>query len=145
MKLKKFLFVIVLLLCAYTTNAQKAKPFDPIKFEADLEQFIATQAGLTPQESSRFFPVYREMRNKQRAFFGVDKLYSHVDVNDDRACAKAIMERDNNEISIKKIIRTYHNKFLEILPARKVLKVIKAEDDFHRRVLDRLFRSNKNR
>jgi len=143
--LKKFLFIIVLFFCAYTINAQNRKPFDPMKFEADLEQFIATQAGLTPQESSQFFPVYREMRNKQRAFFGADKRHSHVDVTDDRACAKAIMERDNNEIAMKKLIRTYHNRFLEILPANKVFKVIKAEDDFHRRVLNHFFRPNRNR
>ena len=44
-------------------------PFDPAKFEKELEQFIVTEAALTPSESAKFFPVYREMRKKIMSYF----------------------------------------------------------------------------
>jgi len=40
------------------------------QFEADLEQFVTTEAGLSPQEAAVFFPVYKEMQQKQRVLFG---------------------------------------------------------------------------
>ena len=44
-------------------------PFDPAKFEKELEQFIVTEAALTPSESAKFFPVFREMRKKLMSYF----------------------------------------------------------------------------
>ena len=38
-------------------QAQKPKHFDPERFQRDLEQFIATQACLSPAESAEFFPI----------------------------------------------------------------------------------------
>ena len=31
--------------------------FDPKRFQAELEQFITTNACLTPREAAKFFPV----------------------------------------------------------------------------------------
>ncbi len=123
-------------------NAQKCK-FNPEQFEADLERFIVVEAGLSPVESARFFPVYREMRKKQMAIFFEDKEFRHVDASNESACAAAIHRHDDNDLELKKIQEDYHNRFLKILPASKVYRIIRAEDNFHRR----LFRaeSKKNR
>ena len=40
--------------------------FNPERFEAEMEQFIVVQAGLSPTESAVFFPLYKEMQDKQR-------------------------------------------------------------------------------
>ena len=125
------------LLCCMLSLAQDGKGFDPARFEADLEQFVATEAALTPQESAAFFPLYREMRRKQFAFFGEDRRLSNVDTSDDKACAKAIRRRDENDLEIKRLQRTYHEKFMRVIPASKVFKVIMAEDRFHRQLFKR--------
>lgn len=65
-----FIIIFATLLCATGMTAQKHHHFDPAQFQADLEQFITSEAGLTPKESAAFFPVYREMREKQLAFSG---------------------------------------------------------------------------
>lgn len=75
-------------------QAQKPKNFDPERFQRELEQFIATQACLSPAESAEFFPVYREMRNKQWAYFANERRLRHIDTSDDKACAEAIRKRD---------------------------------------------------
>lgn len=57
-----FVFLAIAVFCSQPVNAQKKQAFDPVKFEADLEKFIASEVELTPAEASEFFPVYREMR-----------------------------------------------------------------------------------
>ena len=50
-------------------------------------------------------------------------------------CDYLIKQQDKLELELKKIQQTYHNKFLEILPAGKVFDVIRAEERFHRHSL----------
>lgn len=129
---KTGILALLFFLCTTLACAQKRPKFDPLRFEADLEQFIATEAGLTAQQAAAFFPVYKEMRDKQRVLFGRMGQYRHVDTSDDDACAKAIRELDDCEMQIKQLQHQYHLKFMEILPAAKVLKAIRAEERFHR-------------
>ena len=131
--LKRILFLFILSLGVVVVNAQKCR-FSPEQFEADLERFIVVEAGLSPVESARFFPVYREMRKKQMAFFYEDKEFRHVDISNEKACAAAIRRHDDNDLEAKKLQREYHNRFLKILPASKVYRIIRAEDNFHRRL-----------
>ena len=114
--------------------AQKPKNFDPERFQRELEQFIATQACLSPAESAEFFPIYREMRNKQWAYFATERRLRHIDTSDNQACAEAIRKRDAGDLELKRIQQTYHEKFMTILPASKVYLIIKAEYNFHRRL-----------
>lgn len=126
-----------MLLCSLAAMAQGDRKFDPAKFEADLEQFVATEAALTPQEAAAFFPLYREMRRKQLAFFGEDRRLSTIDESDDKACADAIRRRDDNDLEIKRLQQVYHDKFMRVLSPSKVFRVIKAEDKFHRQLFKR--------
>lgn len=115
-------------------TAQRKGGFDPARFEADLEQFITVEARLTPKEASAFFPVYREMRKKQMAYFNQDRFLRYVDVNDDKACAEAISKHDDNDISMKELQQEYHRKFMRVLSPSKVYLVVRAEEKFHRRL-----------
>lgn len=139
------LFITLTLSCLLCINAQGLKTFDPAKFEADLEQFITTEACLSPSEGAAFFPLYREMRKKQMAYFGEDRRCRHVDTNDDKACAEAINRHDENDIEIKKLQQAYHKKFMKILPASKVYLIIRAEEKFHRQLFKRGEHRNKKR
>lgn len=131
--LRRILFLLILTLSISTVNAQNCR-FSPEQFEADLERFIVVEAGLSPVESARFFPVYREMRKKQMAIFYEDKEFRHVDTSNEKACAAAIRRHDDNDLEVKKLQREYHSRFLKILPASKVYRIIRAEDNFHRRL-----------
>lgn len=60
---RRLVFIMVVALVALQTQAQeRPKKFDPARFEADLEQFITTEAGLNPYQAAKFFPLYREMQ-----------------------------------------------------------------------------------
>ena len=127
MRISKFLIIALMTFVVSLAQAQKPK-------QRELEQFIATQACLSPAESAEFFPVYREMRNKQWAYFANERRLRHIDTSDDKACAEAIRKRDAGDLELKRIQQTYHEKFMTILPASKVYLIIKAEDNFHRRL-----------
>lgn len=131
---RKYIFLLVVVLLCQVASAQQRKKFDPAKFEADLEQFVATEAALTPQEAAEFFPLYREMRRKQFALFGEDRRLCNVDASDDRACAEAIRRRDENDLDMKRLQQTYHEKFMRVISPSKVFRVIRAEDKFHRQL-----------
>lgn len=143
MSLRRYIISILLVLCSVLAIAQEPKKFDPAQFEADLEQFVTTEARLTPAESAEFFPLYREMRKKQMAYFCDHRRWHYVDEADDKACADAIRRIDNNDIEIKRLQQAYHEKFLRILPASKVYRIIKAEEKFHRQQFKRIHANGK--
>lgn len=130
------LTLMVICGCVMSVCAQgNHKAFSPEKFDQELKQFITQEAKLTAEEAAKFFPVYNEMRDKQRKLFEKNRKMGKVKPCDEAACQKAIQERDNMELEQKRMQQCYHNKFFSILPASKVYDVLKAEDKFHRTML----------
>ena len=137
---KHSLLVFLLLMTSVLGMAQHKKrpPFNPARFEADLEQFITTNACLTPKEASAFFPVYRKMMKKQRMLFDEMRRFRNINPKDNDACADAIRRQDELDIQIKQLQQEYHSRFMTILPAYKVMNVIKAEEKFHRQMFRKM-------
>ena len=129
---KLLVFAVLMLVVVLGVSAEEQQKFSPEKFQADLEQYITTEAGLTNEEAAKFFPLYREMQQKQRVVYNkIHELFKLP--HDEASCKRAVQRRDQLEIELKQIALTYHNKFLRVLPASKVIGTIVAEDKFHRR------------
>lgn len=136
--IKKIYFTLTLLvfaLCISAQQNQSDRKFSPEKFDADLQAFITQEAHLTPAEAEKFFPVYKEMQSKQRGIFVRLREICKQKPQDEKGCKKAIIERDELELEMKRILQTYHTKFFDILPATKVYDIITAEDKFHRKMI----------
>jgi len=142
--MKKRLTTIALLLALTMTvmaqqfgapQQQQAPKFSPEKFQADLEQFITKEACLTPNEAAKFFPIYKEMQAKQRSVYERQRQLGWGKPADEKGCEKAIRQRDEYDLELKRIQQTYHNKFLSVISASKLYDVLKAEDRFHRQML----------
>ena len=142
--MKKLLFsTVIMIMVVLGASAEEQQKFSPEKFQADLEQYITTEAGLTNEEAAKFFPLYREMQQKQRVVY--NKMHELFKLpHDEASCKRAVQRRDQLEIELKQIAQTYHNKFLRVLPASKVIGTIIAEDKFHRRAF-RKFGQQRNR
>ena len=133
--------LMILMLCTFgVANGQHRKrpPFNPAKFEADLEQFITVNACLSPSQAASFFPVYRQMMKKQRALFDEMRRLRMINPKDNEACEEAIRKQDELDIQIKQLQQEYHVRFLMMLPANKVLSIIKAEEKFHRQIFRKM-------
>lgn len=133
--------LMILMLCTFgVANGQHRKrpPFNPAKFEADLEQFITVNACLSPSQAASFFPIYRQMMKKQRALFDEMRRLRMTNPKDNEACEEAIRKQDELDIQIKQLQQEYHGRFLMMLPANKVLSIIKAEEKFHRQIFRKM-------
>ena len=142
--MRKLLFsTVIMIMVVLGASAEEQQKFSPEKFQADLEQYITTEAGLTNEEAAKFFPLYREMQQKQRVVYNkIHELFKLP--HDEASCKRAVQRRDQLEIELKQIAQTYHNKFLRVIPASKVIGTIVAEDKFHRRAF-RKFGQQRNR
>lgn len=142
--MKRLIVCIFTVLCILqSVNSQENKQkFSPAKFQAELEAFITKEACLTTNEANAFFPLFREMGKKQRGVYQKMRKLGFEKPKTEEECKNVIIQRDRMDMELKKIQQTYHNKFLEILPACKVFDVIKAEDRFHRRVLKKWSHNN---
>ena len=85
--------VLVMTMMGLTCHAENSQgqrpPFDPKRFEAELEQYITIHASLTPQEASKFFPVYRQMMKKMRSCFDEMRRYHFVNPADEKEIGRA--------------------------------------------------------
>ena len=90
---------VLMLMVVLGANAEEQQKFSPEKFQADLEQFITNEAGLTTEEASKFFPLYREMQQKQRVVY--NKMRELFKIPSDEAASKrAIQRRDQYELEL---------------------------------------------
>lgn len=152
--MQRILFILVMALCSLTITAQgnKQKPgpqqFDPKKFEAGLEQHVLKEAGITQAETARFLAIYREKRKKELAAMGAMRQHRQGRPASEKEWEESLKAHDNMEIQLKKIQQDYHNKMLRVIPASKVVKVVMAEEKYHRdafgKVRDRMKKQGDN-
>jgi len=112
--------------------------FDFNKIKAESHNFITKEAGLTAQEAARFFPVYDEMRDKQRGYFDKLRAIYSARPSSEREASKMIEQADAYEIQLKQIEQRYHKEMLKVLPATKLLRVLEAERRFHRQTFRKM-------
>lgn len=132
--MRKFVLLSFFLMLTMVCSAQERK-FSPEKFEADLAAFITKEAKFTEEEAAKYFPLLREMHQKQRGLYKKARNFGKEKPATEEACANAIRERDKLEIEQRQIEQSYHKKMLQVLPASKLYDAIKAERRFHRQMM----------
>ena len=137
------MIMLIIIVSSMSALAQEQK-FDPAKFDAEQQQFITREAGLTEKEAAQFFPLFREMQAKQRAIYERQRKLGFNKPSDEKGCEMSIREHDKIDLELKQIQQTYHIKFMKVLPASKVYDVLRAEDKFFRMKL-RSWGNNVNR
>lgn len=142
---------IVIMMMAMLTSAlaqPKGERFSPEEFRAHLEEFISKEAGLTASEGKAIFPIFHEMKEKQ--FKAQDKIFrlkrnGPASNASDKEFANAIQKIKNLEVEKAETEEEYYKKMCKVIPARKVFLVMRAEDKFHRRMLNNFNRHGRNR
>ena len=113
-----------------------------------LEGFISKEAGLTASEGKAFFPLFHEMKEKQRKI--QDEIFrlkrnSPACNASDKEFANAIQKIKNLEVEKAETEEMYYKKMCKAISARKVFLVMRAEDKFHRRMINNFNRQGRNR
>lgn len=142
---------IVIMMMAMLTSALAQPPkgrFSPEEFRAHLEEFISKEAGLTASEGKAFLPIFHEMKEKQiKAQDEIFRLKRNGPAGNasDKEFANAIQKIKNLEVEKAETEEEYYKKMCKVISARKVFLVMRAEDKFHRRMINNFNRQGRNR
>jgi len=138
--MKKLLlsFSFLLLGIALMAQPQQRGKFNPQEFKAKLEAYVTAEAGFNSSEAQAFYPIYFEMKGKQRGLqrqifqlkknapqAGADKDYSLI-----------IQKIKDLGVEMAQLEVTYYKKLCQVVPPQKVYKAMCAEDQFHRKMLE---------
>lgn len=131
--------MLVAVVCMVTwaqPGMQNGQPrFDPQKFQQMVEASLAKVADLTSEEAKAFFPQYNEMRERQRKM-GVQIYELKKNTKSDtKSCSESILKINQLKVEMAEVERDFYKRIIKVVPADKVYKIIKAEDDFHRRMV----------
>lgn len=114
---------------------QGEQQFSPEKFEAQMQEFITKEAKLTPEDAAKFFPLYKEMQDKQRKLFARQRELANVKPSDEQGCLNVIKESDEIDLELKRIQQNYHKRFISMLSASKLYDIMQAEQRFYRHMM----------
>lgn len=112
--------------------------FDPQKFEKHLECYVLGKMKLSQKETTVFLPLFRQKRKAEVTIMDKGRKSRRQRPVSEKDWAEAIRAFDNDEVKLKKVQQIYHEKMLKVLPASKVMTMIRAEEDFHRETFSKM-------
>lgn len=151
--MKKPLFLsLFLFLAAIASNAQEARRdrphFSPEEFQEKQRTYITEKADLSPEEADAFFPLFFEL---QKMKFELEhdsrknfKKRCNENISEEE-CRNIVYHMADTKVEIAKLEREYTDKYLEVLPACKVRKVLHAECTFQRDLMKKMTEHRNNR
>lgn len=143
--MKKYVILLVALICSLAVSAQENKPrqFDAQKFEQQLEQYVIQKACITQAETNEFLAIFREKRKKELEIMFKSRKTNAGKPKNEKEWEEMLRAHDNIEIQLKKIQQTYHNRLLKVVPASKIVKMTRAEEEFHREAFKQIHANRK--
>lgn len=152
MNWKNKTMLLILLLCVgFVAQAQKpSKEERREKMEAMKTAYITEKLELSSKEAEVFWPLYRKMQEERKqlgkarktppphnATKGEHKGPNFDEMNDDEI-NRFIENRFSTQQKKLDLDKKYFNEFKEVLPIKKVAKLLGAEKSFRREVLQKL-------
>lgn len=149
--MKKQIFLLILFLSASTVFAQKPQRFEKIK--AHKTAFITNNIDLTSTEAEKFWPVYNKYEKELHQLKVVERrklLKGIVENGGIDKLSEAEAQNISNKIEtlkddIHQLEKEKYKKLQKVLSAKKILKLHRAERDFHKELLKRLREKRKGR
>jgi hypothetical protein len=148
MKILTNIIVMLLLsarLFAQEEEIQQDEP-DPTvrqKIQAARIAYITDQLALTPEESEKFWPIYREFTEKRQHLL---KEYRQAKRNPDPNKTAEQNDKELVELSLKlkqqevDLEKDYSAKLLKVISAQKLRTLPEAERKFRQMILDQIQR-----
>ena len=141
--MKKYILLILLCLFAFKSNAQKDSKKDHIK---SLKiAFLTDNLELSSQEAEKFWPIYnayfeemhkvKYLEYKKIKHQLKEEGFENLSEEEAKVLLKKLEEIEKNEFELnKKFVANLET----VLSAKKIILLKKLEDDFNRKLLDRL-------
>ena len=141
--MKRYLLLIISIVCLAASAQEQAhssrRPrMTSEEFQTKQKEFIARHAELTEEESSAIFPLYFELQDKKHQVNA--NFWKKVRAMKSQECTEqeyyeAIDDWADVKIECATLEKEYIKRFEELLPAKKLMRVLIAEDRFQREIL----------
>ena len=103
--------------------------------------FITNELALTSEEASKFWPIYNAYDDKQfeirhqkmKAYKG--RMDADLEKMSEKEASSLLAQMESNEDELYQLRKKFVANLKGVLPAVKIIKLKKAEDDFNRKLL----------
>ncbi|MBL7886872.1 MAG: sensor of ECF-type sigma factor [Flavobacterium sp.] len=123
----------------------------PGKFKEKLQQkkeqvksmkiaYITSELDLTPDEAAKFWPLYNDFEEKQREI-RQERIKNYMDRSQssdkltEKEATTLINQMETAEEELHQLRKKFITNLKGVLPATKILKLKKAEDEFSKKLL----------
>jgi len=147
-KISIFLVLFLITISGFTQRPKDKSDF----WEAVRTKRIAvfTQTiGLTPTEAQQFWPVYNafdkqrvDLMHKRRA---LDEKLEHSSIANEADFRKLATDYISIPMEEARLMQTYNERYLKILPAEKVCKLYMAEKKFREYLMEEFKKNHGDR
>ena len=104
--------------------------------------YITNELNLTPDEATKFWPLYNEFEEKQNQIRR-EKLKAHLNRIDnadfdnlsEKEATTLLAQMESSEDELHLLRKKFTANLKNVLPATKILKLKKAEDGFNKKLL----------
>ncbi len=142
MKLKK-LFPILLLLISFSFYGQGEKMREKKEqIKALKVAFLTTELKLTSNEAEKFWPVYNtfddkqfELRHQKMRSFRSRMNDETLDKMSEKEAIAFLNQMESTEEELFTLRKNFIATLKGIIPATKIIKLRKSEEDFNRKLL----------
>lgn len=143
--MKKYKYsTLLLLLISIVTFAQPNRRFNEKKeqVKALKVSFITNELDLSSEEAAKFWPVYNAFEDKQQEIrkqkvktYTLRPNDNSLDKLSEKEAATLLVQMESTEEELHQLKKKFIVTLKTILPATKILKLKKAEDEFSRKLL----------
>ena len=146
MKIRIFLGILLIFsVLSLQGFAQKDKSEMSIREQINTEKiaFFTEKIGLTLNEAERFWPVYNEYWDKKNKINNERKEKMDAYLNHPESFTRQELEKLSDDyvdyrVQKAKLLEEYHQKFKEVLPVEKVMRLYMADYDFKSYLLKKI-------
>lgn len=135
--MRKTLFILLFSFGVYSLSGQN---MDDEKIRSLKTAFITDELSLSSKEAEKFWPIYNEFDERTDSLYD-DKwcsvkngleLIEEIDKNTSEDLLQKYIALKEESVALKK---EFINKLRQVISAKKILRLKKAEYDFHKILL----------
>ena len=141
MKTNKTILIILFFL-SISSFAQQGMNEKKEQIKALKVGFITNELALTTEEASKFWPIYNafddkqfELKHHKMKAFKARMDDEALDKMSEKEAATLLAQMESNEDELCQLRKKFIANLKGVIPAKKIIKLKKAEDDFYRKLL----------
>jgi len=145
-----FLISVILITTVSFSQAQKQNHAEKIeKYRSEKISFLTSKLDLNPSEAQKFWPVYNQLEKEkweiQKSRRQIDeKIRDAEDSLSETEIIRLTREFAGTMQKEADLMARYNEKLLKLLPAKKVLRLYQAENEFRVHMIKQFRDRHKN-